>query len=193
MDSSPHELTRLLTAWTEGDTGALQKLSDAVYDELRHLARNYMRAERSGHTLQATALVHEAFVRIMDCKKCGVEKPRPLFCSGGAPKIRRRIEPLLAQNGSRAAFGSVAQTRTTVSSCSGRTILVRMVSEKRHSNSSLATQWQLARIQICAIQRKVRLRFPISPPSLPPTPHHSRAHPQSSPSSNHPNSWTLAS
>lgn len=88
MKPSPHELTRLLSAWTEGDTAAFEKLSLAVYEELRYLARNYMRQERPGHTLQATALVHEAFMRIMDWKN--VEwKNRAHFFAVAAQMMRR--------------------------------------------------------------------------------------------------------
>lgn len=59
-------VTRLLSAWRSGDSAALQRLTPLVYDELRNLARRYMRSERAGHTLQATAVVNEAFVRLLD-------------------------------------------------------------------------------------------------------------------------------
>lgn len=59
-------VTRLLSAWRAGDTAALQRLTPLVYEELRLLAHRYMKRERSGHTLQATAVVHEAFVRMVD-------------------------------------------------------------------------------------------------------------------------------
>jgi RNA polymerase sigma factor (TIGR02999 family) len=82
------ELTRLLVAWTDGDEAALDKLSHAVYDELRRLARSYMRRERPGHTLQTTALVHEAFIRIIDWKN--VEwKSRAHFFAVAAQMMRR--------------------------------------------------------------------------------------------------------
>ncbi len=61
-----HGVTQLLVAWSQGDKGALEALTPLVYDELRRLARSYMRRERPGHTLQSTALVHEAFVRLID-------------------------------------------------------------------------------------------------------------------------------
>jgi RNA polymerase sigma-70 factor (ECF subfamily) len=57
--------TQLLTEWREGHPGALARLTPLVYDELRRLARNYMRGERGSHTLQATAVVHEAFLRLI--------------------------------------------------------------------------------------------------------------------------------
>lgn len=59
-------VTRLLSAWRAGDSSALQQLTPLVYEELRLLAKRYMRKERTGHTLQATAVVHEAFVRMID-------------------------------------------------------------------------------------------------------------------------------
>jgi RNA polymerase sigma factor (TIGR02999 family) len=58
-------VTRLLTKWRSGDADALQRLTPLVYEELRNLARRYMRRERAGHTLQATAVVNEAFVRLI--------------------------------------------------------------------------------------------------------------------------------
>ena len=65
---STHEVTHLLQAWRAGDDGALEQLMPLVYDELHRLARRYMAAEQSGHTLQATALVHEAYLRLVDAK-----------------------------------------------------------------------------------------------------------------------------
>lgn len=59
-------VTRLLSAWRAGDNSALQELTPLVYEELRLLAHRYMRRERNSHTLQATAVVHEAFVRMVD-------------------------------------------------------------------------------------------------------------------------------
>jgi len=61
----PANFTQLLTEWRSGHPQALDRLTPLVYDELRRLARNYMRAERGSHTLQATAVVHEAFVRLI--------------------------------------------------------------------------------------------------------------------------------
>ena len=63
--SSPEPITGLLTRWRHGDEGALEELVPLVYDELRRLASRAMRSESSGHTLQPTALVHEALARLM--------------------------------------------------------------------------------------------------------------------------------
>jgi RNA polymerase sigma-70 factor (ECF subfamily) len=58
------DITRLLTAWSAGDRQALNELTPIMYEELRRLAERYMRKEGGGHTLQATALVHEAYARL---------------------------------------------------------------------------------------------------------------------------------
>jgi RNA polymerase sigma-70 factor, ECF subfamily len=62
--SSPHDVTRLLKDWANGTEAALDALMPLVYGELRRLAASYLRSESSGHTLQPTALVHEAFLRL---------------------------------------------------------------------------------------------------------------------------------
>jgi len=61
-----HELTQLLVDWSNGDTAALEKLLPLIEQELRRLAHRYMSRERAGHTLQTTALVNEAFVRLVN-------------------------------------------------------------------------------------------------------------------------------
>src|SRR5271166_3484455 len=60
------EVSGLLRAWGDGDRGALDRLTPIVYDELRRLASRYMRGERPGHSLQTTALVNEAYIRLVD-------------------------------------------------------------------------------------------------------------------------------
>jgi RNA polymerase sigma factor (TIGR02999 family) len=62
------EITRLLKAWGRGDSAALDRLTPLVYEQLHRMARAYMRNERPGHTLQATALVNEAFLRLVDTR-----------------------------------------------------------------------------------------------------------------------------
>jgi RNA polymerase sigma factor (TIGR02999 family) len=61
-----HDVTQLLLSWRDGDEGVPERLMPLVYDELRRLARSYLQRERSDHTLQATALVHEAYLRLVD-------------------------------------------------------------------------------------------------------------------------------
>jgi RNA polymerase sigma factor (TIGR02999 family) len=62
------EITHLLKAWGRGDAAALDRLTPIVYERLHRMARSYMRNERSGHTLQTTALVNEAFLRLVDAR-----------------------------------------------------------------------------------------------------------------------------
>ena len=62
-------MTRLLVDWRNGDQGALEQLIPLVHEELRRVARRHMAHERAGHTLQATALVNEAYVRLIDIRQ----------------------------------------------------------------------------------------------------------------------------
>src|SRR6202051_737631 len=64
-----NEMSRLLRAWSGGNQSALDGLTPIVHEELRRLAHRYMRRERSGHTLQTTALVNEAWIRLVDYKR----------------------------------------------------------------------------------------------------------------------------
>lgn len=68
VPSAQHEITKLLEAWSSGNQAALDELYPLVYDELHRLARRYMSREREGHTLQTTALINEAYVRLVDQK-----------------------------------------------------------------------------------------------------------------------------
>ena len=65
-DAPPKSITQLLVAWGDGDRAALDQLVPLVHAELRRLARGYMRGERAGHTLQTTALVNEAYLRLVE-------------------------------------------------------------------------------------------------------------------------------
>jgi RNA polymerase sigma-70 factor (ECF subfamily) len=66
MEHSAQRITELLQAWSEGNQGALDQLIPVVYEDLHRLAQSYMAQERPNHTLQATALVHEAYLRLLD-------------------------------------------------------------------------------------------------------------------------------
>ncbi len=82
------EITRLLRAWGGGDAEALDRLAPVVFDELRRLSRRYMRRERTGHTLQTTALVNEAYLRLVNVT--GVDwKDRAHFFAVSAQMMRR--------------------------------------------------------------------------------------------------------
>jgi RNA polymerase sigma factor (TIGR02999 family) len=65
-EAQSDEITQLLVAWSHGEETALETLTPIVYGELRRLAQSYMRRERTEHTLQSTAIVHEAFIRLID-------------------------------------------------------------------------------------------------------------------------------
>lgn len=82
------EVSQLLQAWSEGDQGALDKLTPIVYQELHRLARLYMRRERPGHSLQTTALVNEAYMRLVDYKRMGWQN-RAHFFAVSAQLMRR--------------------------------------------------------------------------------------------------------
>jgi RNA polymerase sigma factor (TIGR02999 family) len=84
-----HRVTRLLKAWSGGDRAVLDELVPIVEAELRRLARHYMRHERGGHTLQPTALVNEAFVRLIDWKNVQWQNRAHFF--GVSAQIMRRI------------------------------------------------------------------------------------------------------
>ncbi len=66
MTSAPQEVSQLLRAWGDGDQTALDRLMPLVYEELRRMARRYMDRQQAGHTLQTTALIHEAYLRLVD-------------------------------------------------------------------------------------------------------------------------------
>jgi RNA polymerase sigma factor (TIGR02999 family) len=83
------EVTGLLKAWSGGDQAALERLATHVYDELRHMARRYMRNERAGNTLQATALVNEVYLRLADVKNIDWQQRAQFFAI--AAQMMRRI------------------------------------------------------------------------------------------------------
>ena len=89
VKTSPEgQISVLLQAWSGGDQSALDKLTPIVYAELRRLARHYMNAERSGHSLQTTALVNEAYLKLADCKRMRWEN-RAHFFAVSAQMMRR--------------------------------------------------------------------------------------------------------
>ena len=87
--SKTHQVTELLAAWSHGDQEALDKLMPLLYDELRRLARQQMRHERAGHTLQTTALVNEAYMRLIDQRRAQWLNRAQFF--GVAAQLMRRI------------------------------------------------------------------------------------------------------
>lgn len=83
------DVTRILKDWSEGDGDASARLMPLVYEELRRLAREYLRRERADHTLQATALVHEAYLRMVDDKHVTWQNRAHFY--GVAARLMRRI------------------------------------------------------------------------------------------------------
>jgi len=86
---STDDVTRLLLDWSKGDRSALEKLMPVVYDELRRMAKQYMRRERPGHTLESTALVNEAYLKLVDCSRVGWQNRAHFFAV--AAQLMRRI------------------------------------------------------------------------------------------------------
>src|SRR5262245_62792696 len=86
---SNQEITQLLVAWNNGDAAALEQLTPLVHAELHRLAKRYMAGERQGHILQTTALVNEAFLRLIDWQN--VEWRNRAHFFGLAARIMRRI------------------------------------------------------------------------------------------------------
>ena len=89
MSEEPQTPTDLLLAWGQGDVGAFDQLAPLVYNELRRLAQRYMGRERPGHTLQATALVNEAYMRLVAIKHVRWQNRAHFFAM--AARMMRRI------------------------------------------------------------------------------------------------------
>src|SRR5256885_4723041 len=87
--SSGDDVTGLLRRWSDGDSQALASLMPLVYEELRRLAARYLRSERQGHTLQPTALVHEAYLRMVGQKNVVWQNRAHFF--GIAAQMMRRV------------------------------------------------------------------------------------------------------
>jgi RNA polymerase sigma factor (TIGR02999 family) len=87
--ASPEEVTQLLRSWSDGDDKALERLVPLVYSELHRLANGYMRGEREGHTLQTTALINEAFLRLIQWKEVSWQNRAHFF--GVSAGMMRRI------------------------------------------------------------------------------------------------------
>lgn len=87
--ASPQEVTRLLAAWSDGDEAALEQLVPIIHAELRRLAKHYLKRERPGHTLQTSALVNEAYVRLINWKTARFENRAHFY--GVSAQLMRRI------------------------------------------------------------------------------------------------------
>jgi len=89
MVQAPQNVTELLVGWSNGDKEALDRIMPIVYDELRKQAARYLRRERVGHTLQTTALIHEAYIRLVDQKNVRWQNRAHFF--GISAQLMRRI------------------------------------------------------------------------------------------------------
>ena len=124
--NAPTNVTQLLVSWSSGDQAALEALTPLVHQELHRLAARYMAGERPGHILQATALVNEAYLRLVDWKDVRWQNRAHFFARGGADhaprpgrrgadagprQARPRPAPRLAVGGRRRA----GRSRTSIS------------------------------------------------------------------------------
>lgn len=103
---STHEVTQLLIAWSDGDEAALEKLTPLVYAELHQLAQRYMSHERESHTLQTSALINEAYLRLIDWKN--VRWQNRAHFVGVAAQLMRKILVDHARNRGRLKRGGAA-------------------------------------------------------------------------------------
>ena len=87
--TTSHDVTQLLLKWTQGDEAALDQLMPLVYEELRRMARQYLRRERAGHTMQTTTLVHEAYLRLIDADRVRWQDRAHFFAI--AARLMRRV------------------------------------------------------------------------------------------------------
>jgi RNA polymerase sigma factor (TIGR02999 family) len=107
-------ITQLLTRWSDGDETALDKLMPIVYSELRRLASNYLRRERANHTLQPTALVNEAYLKLIDQKSARWQNRAQFY--GIAAQLMRRILVDHARQHKAAKRGGSDQLRLSITS-----------------------------------------------------------------------------
>ncbi len=117
-NETPSEVTLLLSRWRSGDQEALDALMPLVYEELRRLARHYLKLERPGHTLQSTALVHEAYVRMLGQNPPEWKSRAHFF--GVAARLMRQILVDHARNHQAAKRGGHALTLTLSEDLVGR-------------------------------------------------------------------------
>jgi len=108
----PSDVTRLLARWNDGDEGALQQLVPIVHEELRRLARRQMAGERPGHTLQPTALVNEAYLRLVNLKQIQWQN-RVHFFSMAARLMRRVLVDFARSRGYQKRGGGAKQVSFT--------------------------------------------------------------------------------
>ena len=101
------EVTNLLRAWSSGDHAALDRLSERVYGELHQMARQFMKNERQGNTLQATALVHEVYLRLVDVSKIEWRQRGQFFAMAAQMMRRILVDAARARNARKRGSGAV--------------------------------------------------------------------------------------
>ncbi len=111
---SPEGITQLLISWGKGDQAALEKLMPLVYSELRRLATAYLRRERAGHTLQPTALVNEAYLKLVDQRSAKWQNRAHFF--GISAQLMRRILVDHARQHQAVKRGGSVQKRISITS-----------------------------------------------------------------------------
>jgi RNA polymerase sigma factor (TIGR02999 family) len=105
---STHDVTQLLKAWTTGDEQALEKLTPLVYEQLHRIAQRCMAGERTGHTLQATALVNEVYLQLVDCRQINWQD-RAHFFAVSAQLMRRILVDFARSRGYQKRGGGAPQ------------------------------------------------------------------------------------
>ena len=126
---SPPDVTRLLQAWSDGDSAAPDQLFSAIYSDLHRQAERYMRAQSPGHTLQATALVHEAYMRLAGGE--AVEWKSRVHFFGVAAKAMRSIlvDHARARRASKRGGGAEPITLATADETPGQSVEVLELDE----------------------------------------------------------------
>ena len=112
--SSSQELTHFLLAWRQGEKEALNKLIPVIYEELRRIAHSYIHGERKGHTLQTTALVNEAYLRLLDCSRVNWQN-RAHFLAVSAQLMRRILIDYARSRGYQKRGGAMERITLTES------------------------------------------------------------------------------
>lgn len=116
------DITGLLTAWQAGDEGALNDLLPVVYDELRRQARRALRREAEGHTLQPTALVHEAYLRLIDQRRSQWESRTQFFAVAAQLMRRILVDHARARRRAKRGGGAAQVTLTDVAASEDSTV-----------------------------------------------------------------------
>ena len=101
------KITDLLRAWSGGDQAALERLAALVYEELRRMARHYMRNERAGNTLQTTALVNEVYLRLVDVKNVDWQQRAQFFAMSAQMMRRILVDAARARGANKRGGGAV--------------------------------------------------------------------------------------